>query len=455
MISLLFSLVFSKITEVDDQSYLTFLGKSEYSIVLLFSPNFRDGRNAPKILNIASNKVREGISFFSCDVRNNPVLKKRFKVIDHSLFLLYHRKTFLLQYVGNYTSDGLTEFATNVLEEQDVYYPKTIADVINFQSKAPANIVIADDKLGNLADGIAHNCTQLIHVAVVTDKKLIEKLNLPPLLFNKPREYLTERMDNEINVTKLVEMAQPTWEFVINQNFIGKMTLAVLYDKTVPYHIYKINQVFNLTKQELGDSFRYVAIDYFDAPKYIKQFGVFKFSHPIFFVIGNSISMWQICNDPLMNAEETFYWARQVITGRSAPSKSSLVPTLYAQDFMRLVLPATVDAILFVAAPSMEHYKECKENAEIVAKIFQECPSIKIYEFNPLTEHVQGLQLPKSNYPQFSIWPATDPPDGKSFRADYPMSEMLKNIFRFLKSPMDDEIAKRTVARAKELVPDM
>ena len=455
MFSLFFALSASKITEVNDQNYLNILSESEYNMVLLFSPNFRDGRNAQKALNAASHRVESGISFHSCDITKNPNLKKKFNIIDFSLFLLYHKKTFLTQYVGNYTSDSLTTFITNALENQDVYYPKTALDVLNFESKTPANIIIASHDIADIADGIAHNCTQLIHVAVVTDKELIKKLKLPPVTFNKPREFFTMELKGKIDVPKLIEMAQPTWSFVVNQNMIGKMTIAVLYDKTIPYHLYKINEVFSLMKQEIGNNLRYAAIDYFDAPKYIKQFGVFKFTYPIFFVIGQGMSKWQLCNDPTLSSVETFYWIREVVTGRAPPSKSSLIPTLYAQDFMRLVLPSTVDAILFVAAPSMEHYKECKKNAEIVAQIFQDCPSVKIYEFNPLTEHVQGLQLPKSNYPQFSIWPAVNPPDGKSFRADYAMKEMLRNIFQFLKAPIDDEIAKKAVAKAKQLVPGM
>ena len=45
--------------------------------------------------------------------------------------------------------------------------------------------------------------------------------------------------------------------------------------------------------------------------------------------------------------------------------------------------------------------------------------------------------------------------DGESFRDDYSMKEMLRNILMFLKAQIDDEVAKKAAMKPKRLVPCM
>ena len=446
----LFSFVFSaKFTEYKGGDLDPILSKTEYNLLLLFSPNFRDGRNSPKILRNVAHKIDDQIAFIQCDITTNQEMKDKYHVVDSSLYLLFHKKDFITKYTGKYTPDDLFEFVSNALDGQDVFYPKTEQEIFHFQKKTPVNIIISSDKLSEKAEMIAHEYTQLIHVAVVTNQTLIEKLHLPPLLFNKPHEFLTIDYQEDCNIRDIVKNSQPTFDIVTNQNLLGRMSLCVLYDKNVPFHLNKINEVFKMTmKEDFGKRLRYTVIDFFDAPKFIEQFGVFRFSHPIFFVIGHSTSMWQICNEALLPSEEIFFWVRQAVTGKSKPSKNQLLPILYAQEFIPKVLPPNLDVILFVASPSMEYYKESKKNAETIAKIYEGVKNVKFYEFNSQTEHVQGLQLPASTTPIFSIWPAKDN-SGKAFKANLPMNIMLDALFNILQANQSEEEKKMVNERAK------
>jgi hypothetical protein len=53
----------------------------------------------------------------------------------------------------------------------------------------------------------------------------------------------------------------------------------------------------------------------------------------------------------------------------------------------------------------MQLYDESCENFRKLINIFESIPQIIFYEFNPLTEHVKGLKMPKSENPQLPIWP--------------------------------------------------
>ena len=447
---LLFSFIFSaKFVDVKNENLNSVLEKYEYNLLLLYSPNFRDGRNTPKFLKNVAHRIEDNIQFVQCDVSPHQRLKEKYEVYDNSAFLLFHRSEFLIKYTGQYTADKIYEFVSNALEEQDVYYPKTREEIFHFQQKIPANIIISNEELQKKAEMLAHNYTQLLHVAVVTNKTLIDELHLPPLLLNKPREYVVTEYNEDCNLKNVIQQAHPSFNFLSNQNLIGRMTLCALYDKSTPFHLYKINLVFNMTKKEdFGRKLRYAAIDFFDAPKYVEQFGVFRFSHPIFFIIGQSLNMWQVCQEAMQPAEDIYYWIRKAVTGEDRPTEDQLLPVLYAHDFMRKVLPLHLDVILFVAAPGMEHYKESKENAETLAKIFKGVKTIKFYEFNSQTEHVQGLQLPHATTPIFSVWPAKEQ-SGKAFKANIPMNVILEALFGMLKSDTTKAEENMVKERAK------
>lgn len=455
MIPILFGLA-ARVIETKRESFNSALEKSDYNLVLVTSVNVHDSKKILKYFTAAAHKSENGVGFISLDVSNDNKNIQYYSIVDAPLIFLYYKSDRIVQYTDNYTVEDIYKYSLRVLEEPVVHYPKNAFEILEFQQLAPANLIITDTSLVPQINQYARICHCLVHFAVVEDSKLVSDLNLDDIVFTKPYEEFTTNFDSLISVRDLIKYSQTTWNFVANQNLIGKQSVCVLYDKSIPWHFHRINEVFNQSKVELGiPQIRYFAIDFFDAPKFVRQFGVFKFSYPLFFVTGPTLSIWQVCDNPLQPAEDIYYWIRFQLTGKGKPEVISRVPMLYANDFMKIALDAGSDCILLVADPGMEHYKECKKNAEIIAEVFAGCDNIRIYEFNPRTEHVLGLQIPQKNTPQFSVWPAVDPYNGKTFQADYPLNEIFKILLKIFKAPIKDEQAKAAVALARQLIPGL
>lgn len=455
MFPFLFSIA-TRVIETKRDTFSAALEKSDYNLVLVTALNIFDSKKVTKYFNAAAHKFESGLGFISLDVTNDNTNKQAFQISEYPLVFLYYKSNKVMQYTENITIEDLYNFGLQVIKQPEIHYPKNVFEILEFQQMAPANLIITDLDAVGRAEEIAQAAHCLIHVAVCTDPHLTAQLDLDDMVFSKPLEEYKTTFDPSIKITELIRMAQPTWNYVANQNLIGKQCVCALFDKSIPWHYYRINEVFNMTKAELGiPVFRYFVIDYFDAPKFVRQFGVFKFSFPIFFVTGTSASVWQVCENPLQPSEDIYWWIRLVITGKGKPQAVNRVPQLYAHDFQRLALDAKTDCVLLVADPGMEYYKECRKNAEIIAEIFEGCENIVVYEFNPRTEHVMGLQIPSSKTPQFSVWPAVEPYNGKTFQANYPLAEIMKILFKIFRAPIKDDQAKAAVALARKLVPGL
>ena len=459
MLSLFFSLAFAgKLIYIDDYNLTTELDKNEYNLVFLTSKTYRDGNSVPKTMNTIAHRASEpNIGLCLYDSCKNKKLTQKHPVVDNSVLLLFHRSTFIVQYFGNYTFQAITQFMKEINNNQTVYYPQTEFEIFKFQrEKTPANIVLTNHYYIQYAEQIAHNYTQLLHVAVVTDKKLIEKLHLPHISFSKPNEFFTKDFQIDVSVAELAELAQPIFNIVENPNLIGKLSIGALYDKNSKWHLHKVISVFNQTKIDTDEELkhmqflvpipvRYTAIDFFDGYKFIKQYGIYGFNHPVFFICANTVSSGQIYQSYTDKAELIAAWLFRMLTGKEKVIHSENdgpIQKLSAYDFQKKVMDPSYDVILYVASPSMEHYKEGKKKAEMLYDILYNCKYVNIYEYNPLTEHVSGLQLPRNNFPQFSIWPAEAEKGGKTFDANHNFNLIFETLVQFMKSPINSKQMK-------------
>lgn len=117
--------------------------------------------------------------------------------------------------------------------------------------------------------------------------------------------------------------------------------------------------------------------------------------------------------------QEIIDWANFLLYGIQPPKKEHAIPIprLIAHEFMQKALNPKRDAVLLLAAPKMQLYEESQNTVRCLIEAFAACgvETVDFYEYNTITERVQGLELPKSDKPQLSIWPASETPGGSAF----------------------------------------
>lgn len=132
------------------------------------------------------------------------------------------------------------------------------------------------------------------------------------------------------------------------------------------------------------------------------------------------------------------------VLGIKKEEPASGIPTLYARNFMSVALDPKRDVILLVAVPGMPGYAESQEMVRKLMTVFKPFRTIEFYEFNPRTQMVPGLQIPKSDKPTLSIWPAHTESSGASFSATISLKAAFENLMRMIKT-------KITPARLRDL----
>jgi hypothetical protein len=131
---------------------------------------------------------------------------------------------------------------------------------------------------------------------------------------------------------------------------------------------------------------------------------------------------------------ELVTWAKFQIMGIPPPEAphSRSVSRITAHEFIPVVLDPKRDVILLVAAPRMQLYDVSVEKFKKLIEVFDGIPDVAFFEFNPLTEHVKGLEMPKSDNPQLSIWPASTEQRGAAFAAFLDLPIMFDNLLKLI-----------------------
>ena len=87
----------------------------------------------------------------------------------------------------------------------------------------------------------------------------------------------------------------------------------------------------------------------------------------------------------------------------------------------------------------MKLYHQSREQFKKIMKVFGLIKGVKFYEFNPVIQHVMGLQIPKSENPQISVWPAQEEPNGGTLPANVKIELIIENVLPILKSPINQD----------------
>ena len=253
----------------------------------------------------------------------------------------------------------------------------------------------------------------------------------------------------------LLNLSHSPFKHIKNSEFLGTVntqySFLALVDEHDPVHVYDSIARMKLAHSYFGSNISYMYCDFFVCENVVRQLGLVSFLNPCNVVMKKEQNGRQsvepfrkLVNKP----EDVLNWLKFQILNIEMPQEKEeiRIPRLYADDFIPKALDPKIDAILLVAATGMNMYDESISNFRILMQVFKDIKTVKFYEFNRFTEHVQGLEIPQSDKPLLSIWPASKEPRGSSFGGYLSVQLTFENLLKLIQTPIPqekiDEMAK-------------
>jgi len=454
---LFFSLVSYKVTNANIKGLKSSLSKTDYSVVLFYSNKFSSAKRLLNMMNVISNKFEGKVNIITADIDVMPDLKSQYGVNKVSKIGIFYKSDFRMFFTGEYTAPVIIDFIESLYKTQ-LRYINDSFDLFEFQELRPANLVITQSEFEEKGHQLALSFSNLMHIGIVCDSNLVRELNLAPFTVTRPMDFFQKELTT-YDVSKFQLFATSPYERIAFQDHLTasskEKTLCILLDEENPLHVYKMSTIFRESEKILASNYGFQYCDFFNCPQFVRQIGIARFTNPIYFIHGRvrMSNGFDIYQQPLQSPKHVIDWIKFIALGISPPkSPNSLdIPRLYADEFIPVALNPKLDVALFVATPGQKDYKLARQNVIHLIQIFDGIDTVRFYEFDPQTEHVQGLQIPKSDNPQLSIWPASEIPSGSVFAANYPLEVIVENFLKVVKSKIHQSTLKVIGERLKAI----
>lgn len=441
---LLSHLISGKVIRANAKTFASAIKKTPITFALFTSKKCVPCYRIQMIMDSVSDKYIDAIGFISLEFESSPQIPQKYNISYAPTIAIFRNGGFRVIYTGEWTAPALTDFCENMINA-DMVFLNSSWSLFDFQQLGPANLVISSPKVAAKADGLIDSFAGLMHVGVIEDPNLTKQLQFPTAVLTRPNDFYSVNLDT-IDIDEISKLIQSPFSHIENveQLYSTKIaSLVVLLDENDPLHRYEATRAFQYVRKYLGDNISYQYCDFFKCTSLVNQIHIVLFNNPVFTI---SVKQGQrSAFEPIteMNAppKRILEYIKYYVYGTPLSVKKTeyQLPKLYALDFIPVAGDPEHDVVLFMASPNQPMYKECLKKARSMAKAFENVSTIKFYEYNIQTEHVQGLQLPKSPYPQFSIWPADKTAHGSSFVATASLEEATNNIFMLMKKRVSDE----------------
>jgi thioredoxin 1 len=439
MISLLLSLAAARIVRATSKTFQRAISKDPLAIVL-----FSSGKRCPVCKKIAgvldqiSGAYVDAISMIVVDADMSADLLAPARVEFVPTILLYRQGQQRMRYYGGLSAEALTEFCESVVNDELV----TLADsfsVFEFQHRAPANLILSDPTFTERADALVHSFGGALHVGILEDQRLREALNLSAAFFSRPCDLFSADLAN-ITWRTIQDLLAPEYEHIGADDLAGLTqtpeTILVLLDEQDPGMVFEAIHFFRAVRDDFKSNVSFQYCDFFTCQTVARQVQARAFTAPLYVRHLKQGPRQRL--DPYPHVRPTVSdlvaWAKFQIMGVAQPQapNAAAVPWITARDFLPVVLDPTRDVVLLVGAPQMELYDACLAMFEGLIRVFDGVPGIAFFQFNPLTEHVRGLGIPKSRNPQISIWPASRNQAGSAFPASAGFELVYENVLKLI-----------------------
>ncbi|OHT12967.1 hypothetical protein TRFO_16912 [Tritrichomonas foetus] len=361
----------------------------------------------------------------------------------------------------DYSEENLRAYCQNLVSPP-INEIHTLAEYYNFSSQTPSNIVIFDPKKSGIQRGAVRAVSDYgveSHIGIIKNSTIATILGKSSsnsfVEINRPFEGVSQH-SQDFSTAEFIRFATSNVRFLDSPEMFGMSTsadsvLTALYDKRDPYHQYEINRVFAHVYQTHGKKIAFQVCDYFNCPLQSETFNALDTNLPTLLITSKTqggrtepypakaIKFDRL--DRWINAAA--FGIRDANADEEEKPEDDEVPYLLGSNFQNLALDPKFDVIIFVGSPTMKMYHSSREQFKKLMKIFGVIKGTKFFEFNPKIQHVMGLQLPKSDNPLISIWPAQAEPNGGTLPATAPLNLIVENAITLIKSPINQQTMQK------------
>ncbi|KAH0786204.1 thioredoxin [Histomonas meleagridis] len=435
------------------RSFDSLINKNPYSLVLFQTSNCLECKRGLEILDHLTDKYLSSISMIGVDTDVSPEIQQKYNVKKIPSIAIFARQKLLYFYKGDWSEKGINELCESLLSHK-VTVLEDIFDIVQFQqTKVPCNLVISDISEIETAKYLLNNFIGTVHVAICRNKSDSQQLGINVAQLTRPYDGFVMNL-TDLNISTISENSKNLINRINNQEEFGQETspntLVAFVDEHDPYHLYQMRILFNQIASLFPSNLSFQFCDFYKCTNVAKQLGITNYGNVLYVLSTRSTTNPQLSlfSHGTSTFENIKIFLEEKILG--IKTETSEIPTLYARNFAKVVMRENKDIILLIAVPGMESYQESKEKVMKMISIFKEYDNIEFYEFNPKSQYVPGLQVPNADEPIIAIWPNSPSASGASFRANIPLSTLVKNIMRNIKTKISPAHVKHIIAQAEK-----
>jgi hypothetical protein len=285
------------------------------------------------------------------------------------------------------------------------------------------------------------NYSGVIEIGLVENIDIIQNLSLQPYTFSRPEEELVLAVPSlsDLNLDKLLFTpfvhTNNTELFCVNS---APFCLQVVLDARDPIQLKHTFDRLQLVHDVFGDNLSLHYCDWFTCPDVVDAVGLATFLNPLFVL--RAVDHYEPFRKRSLDTAEVSNWLRKVILHETLPGEKDQppIPRLTADSFISIALNPDIDVVLLVGTPDMPFYEESEQNMRMLIECFQDFPTVQFYEFNIKTERLPGLEMPESDKPLLSVWPATKDSRGSTFGAYLSIPIVLDNLLKLIVTQVSD-----------------
>jgi thiol-disulfide isomerase/thioredoxin len=433
----------SRVVRATTKTFHKAVSKKSQTLVLFSSTKCAACKRLSTTMDSLSRRFLNMVGMVTVDVDNNPDLVKTYDVSLAPTIALFRPGKPRLRYYGEWTEPALIDFCESVSHDEIVVLNDSFS-LVEFRYRPPAN----------QPDGLLHKFGGIVHVGIVENPQLKAALNLSSAIYTRLGDFYTSNLTS-VDEDTIEHLLQSRFHHIHSGEYFGvgpaSETIAALIDERDSLMVYDVITRFRAIRDVFGNNVNFQLCNFFKCANIVDQLKLVSFMCPLYVRHSKQGGRYKIEPYPRMNptVDDIVNWAKFQIMGIALPQEphTTNIPRVLAPDFISLVLDSTKDIILFVASPRMPQYEESAEIFKQLMSVLEDVPEVKFYKFNPITEHVKGLKMPKSDKPQLSIWPATSEPRGSAFHACLDINVVFENLVKLVETEFSEaklaELAER------------
>lgn len=397
------------------------------------------------------------ISMIAVDVSVSKDIVAKYSVQDAPSIGIFAGNRLVDFYTGGVTEVEISKFCDDLLSTK-VTLIHNIFEFFRFQeSKAPSSIVFSPAVSLDSAEAVMKTFIGIAHVGLITNENDATTLGIEFGQIYRPVDGMKFNI-SEINTDQISELISPLIQQINNPDTFGisksPHTLVAVLDERDPLQKWETQKLFLSLREIYKSNISYQFCDFYRSPSINKQLGIQNYGNPMYVLVTRTEAKpkMTLFAHPSPSVSDFQDFLDEPVLGIKKDEPASGIPVLYARNFMSVALDPKRDVILLVAVPGMPGYTEAQAMVRNLISIFKPFRTIEFYEFNPRTQMVPGLQIPASDKPSLSIWPAHTESSGASFPATVTLKAAFENLMRLIKTRITPDRLRDLNQKVAELM---